>query len=389
MASQRVKVVIVGHDRGGYGEELVRGVAGYVRAHADWDLCYQYVDRIDVEALRHWGVEGAIAHVLSYDVADQLKTLGCPVINIGSHCQVDRMPRVAVDDRATGEMAGEHLLQRGYESFAYVGHRDRWYSDLRFEGYAASLRQREAWARRIDVPYSCGMRIGWLALREADEVIEFFRSLPRPCGLFSPLDSIARSLAMMARELGLQVPDDLAVLGAGDTEAICTITEPHLSSVRLPIEQVGYRAAKELRRIFDGQGPTSETVLIPPVGVTGRASTDTVAVQDPHVGHVLRVLRKRFHEPITIEEVADEVPISRRRLEVHFKRIVGRTMRQELERFRLNEARRLLAEAELSFEEIARRCGFSSAFHFSSAFRRVEGQTPRDYRRQWRQADMG
>jgi LacI family transcriptional regulator len=82
-----------------------------------------------------------------------------------------------------------------------------------------------------------------------------------------------------------------------------------------------------------------------------------------------------------VAEVLRAVPAGRRRLEVAFRRALGRTIMQELRRIRVERARYMLTSTSLTMTEIALRCGFSSLTKFDAAFRREMGMTPSRFRR--------
>jgi LacI family transcriptional regulator len=73
--------------------------------------------------------------------------------------------------------------------------------------------------------------------------------------------------------------------------------------------------------------------------------------------------------------------MSRRGLELGFKRCLGRTIHDEITRVRIDAARNLLAMTDLPIAEIALRCGFEWGSTLSSVFRRVTGTTPRTFRK--------
>jgi transcriptional regulator GlxA family with amidase domain len=110
------------------------------------------------------------------------------------------------------------------------------------------------------------------------------------------------------------------------------------------------------------------------------ASTDTIAIPDRDSTRFLRHLRDRYLEPISLEQSALALGVSLRRVQGHFRRHVGRTPIQELNRLRVEHARRLLRDSDLKLEAVAQDCGFANRFHFIRAFRRTTGVIPREYR---------
>ncbi|MEZ6047477.1 MAG: helix-turn-helix transcriptional regulator [Planctomycetaceae bacterium] len=87
---------------------------------------------------------------------------------------------------------------------------------------------------------------------------------------------------------------------------------------------------------------------------------------------------------MTVADVLKEVPISRSSLERRMRELLGRSPNAEINRVRLNQARLLLTETDLSLAEIARRSGFQYQQYFSELFHKTYDQTPSQFRNEQR-----
>jgi LacI family transcriptional regulator len=112
-----------------------------------------------------------------------------------------------------------------------------------------------------------------------------------------------------------------------------------------------------------------------------RQSSDTVAIDDPAIAEAVRFIRRHSREPISVKQLLQAVPISRRYLEQRFLRILGRTPKAEIMRLKMELAKEFLEETELSIPAVAERSGFACAATFIRAFARTRGETPMRYRR--------
>jgi LacI family transcriptional regulator len=186
----------------------------------------------------------------------------------------------------------------------------------------------------------------------------------------------------MCTQLGLHVPDEVALLGVDNDELECLLTSPPLSSIAIPGERIGYEAAKMLDRAIAGRKSGFGRLLLPPIRVVARQSTDTLAVREPVVLNALRHIHDHALEGIGVAEVVRAVTVGRRELERKFRRVLGRTVLQELCRTRIQQAQKLLASTDLPMPAVARLSGFSSAHRLAIVFRRVCGTPPTSYRRQ-------
>ena len=178
---------------------------------------------------------------------------------------------------------------------------------------------------------------------------------------------------------GRRVPGDVAVLGIDNDEMLCELTTPPLSSVEHDTRGLGRRAAALLDDLMRGGRP-SGTVLVPPVGVTARRSTETLAVADAEIATAVEFLRANFADLVRVEDVVRASGLSLSSLKTRFKAVVGRPVHAELQRLRLAEARRLLATTDLPVKKVASLAGFADISHFTTAFRKHAGVPPAKYR---------
>ncbi|MBC9251410.1 AraC family transcriptional regulator [Pseudomonas alcaligenes] len=106
----------------------------------------------------------------------------------------------------------------------------------------------------------------------------------------------------------------------------------------------------------------------------------------PKLTQAVLLMEANIEEPLTTDEIAQHVCVSRRQLERIFKQYLNRVPSQYYLELRLNKARQLLMQTSKSIIQIGLSCGFSSGPHFSSAYRNFFGATPREDRNQRRSA---
>ncbi|MBX7059974.1 MAG: cupin domain-containing protein [Leptospirales bacterium] len=101
------------------------------------------------------------------------------------------------------------------------------------------------------------------------------------------------------------------------------------------------------------------------------------AMKDEKVGAALDLLHRRSAEPWRLDSLARSVGLSRASLATRFRDTLGATPIEYLTRLRLESGRTLMADRSISLERVAQHVGYSSAFAFSKAYKRVYGRTPR------------
>jgi LacI family transcriptional regulator len=217
-------------------------------------------------------------------------------------------------------------------------------------------------------------------VKHEQTVRDWLDGLTRPVGIFAFNDECALELEDHVRVSGRRIPEDVAILGADNAETLCEMAHPPLSSVDLGFEEMGRHAAEILDRWLAGKVPPREPVLLPPLYVVTRQSTDLVAVSDTAVAQAVAFIKEHAREPLRVGDLLKVVPVSRRELEKRFRAHLGRTIRGEIERARFERAKVLLLGTSLPMATVAERSGFASPQHFCKVFRRAFGQTPTQFR---------
>src|SRR4029453_7371701 len=89
--------------------------------------------------------------------------------------------------------------------------------------------------------------------KRANKMGSWLASLPKPVAVFAANDLWGSELVQAARERGLRVPDDVALLGVDNEELLCELAHPPLSSIRLSGAQIGAAAVALLEDLLRGR----------------------------------------------------------------------------------------------------------------------------------------
>jgi LacI family transcriptional regulator len=232
--------------------------------------------------------------------------------------------------------------------------------------------------------YQPSARLGPRAGQEARQadLRRWIESLPKPAGLIGWATSICRHLAMNCEAGGIKVPEDVAIISLETEDLLGRVVHPPLSGVDIPVEKIGYEAARQLDRLLHGKTGIPNEIRLPPLGVTTRQSTDLVACDDPHIRQALRFIRDHAHEGIDVRAVLKAVPMARRTLERRFRELLGRSPAEEIRRVKIEKVRDLLDSTSIPIPDIAEACGFNYVEHMIPVFKKHHGFTPSGYRRQ-------
>ncbi|MBN1589056.1 MAG: DNA-binding transcriptional regulator [Pirellulales bacterium] len=368
---------------------FMRGVTDYAREHGAWTFTvspalggsFPETMAMPIRSLRDWPGDGVIGVITTKEEIKESKRLGIPVVNLAGTLRDCELPRVMVDHYAIGQLAADHLLECGLRRFVYLGLKGVWYSDQRRDGFARQIEEAGGELQIYETDRRTNPDASWQS--GLDEISHCLDGIVPPVGIMAVHDSRARLLVGECLRLGLAVPNDVAIIGVDNDDVVCEFCQPPLSSVSRSGYRVGYEAATLLDRLMAGEPPPDEDLLVPPDGVVKRASTDVIAIYDPHVATAVRYIQDHLGEAFGVEKLLRLLPISRRRLENLFRECVGRTPYDYLCYARVNRAKELLAGREkVSIAEVADRCGFPNSQRFRLVFTRITGKTPTAFRRE-------
>ncbi len=376
---ERPRVLLIGKSDTRFHRGIVHGVISYARHRSRWHLsCHTTLKSIDQENLAAHGVVSIDGHP---EVNRLAHRHGLPIVFIGGPYHDELASSVCCDEDALGEMAAEHLAELGLKHFGFVGHGPWPFVQLRLSGFAKALASRGLAPPRVHMG---SFYDGRQRPRFMRGLYLMLRSVPKPCGILAANDAIGVEVISACLQVGLRVPEEIAVLGVDDDELACELSEIPLSSVAQPLYAMGYEAARMLNERIENPSRPSQELQLPPLRVVARASSDLIAIDDPDVAAVLRLINEHYADDINVAWLMQRVPAARRTLERRFKALVGRTMLEQIHHVRLRKAKELLAESDLGVKVVAQRCGFANARWMADTFRRKLRTTPMRFRRQFR-----
>lgn len=365
------------------GRGILRGVSRFAREHGDWSIHHEPRDL--AEALPAWlkwaQPEGIIVRLHAPRLRDAIAAVGVPAVDVLGEYPCEGIPLVHVDNVATAETGAEHLLARGFHRFGAVGIRGVNWSQSRTAAFREAVARAGHTCDLLEIEARRSSRRAWNS--EHKQLSQWISGLPKPCGVMAAGDALGSRVLHACRATGVMLPDQIAVIGASNDKTLCEMANPPLSSVMSNHLRIGYEAAALLERTMRGEPPPSEPILIEPVGVATRQSTDVLAIDDADTVAAIRFIRQHACEGLKIEDVVNATALSRSTLKRRFRGLLGRSIHDEIARIRIVRAQELLAQTSLSITQIASRVGFSHPEYFSVVFKSLTGKTPRRYRQEY------
>jgi LacI family transcriptional regulator len=333
-------------------------------------------------------------------VAEWLARGGVPVVNISADVLDPRIPTVCTDPNSIARLASEHLLACGCRRFLHAGFSRSIGSQRRAEAFRKALRVRGFELEEYDFVAK---------LEENDAKGAFGNSSPpnpaalsqdaralapvlmaspascpdrtTPLGVLALGDPFARAVRRICDDLGLQVPGQVAIVGMNDLP-MAFAQKPTLTSIRYPGEEVGRRAMQLLLSLIDGGRRPLKPIGVRATQLIVRESTVGTSKEPDDMAHALEVIRRRACTGLSVRELWKMLGVSPRWLELEFRKNLGRSPLQEINRLRMANARKLLEATELPIGQIATMTGFAWPAGLTNFFRKHSSLSASEYR-QW------
>ena len=381
-----IKILLLTDFSSGYGRSLLEGVVRYAREAGPWvfyrmPLYYRELhgDEGVVRWAEEWGADAIIAQLTDVDL-NVLNRLDIPIIvqNYKERCH--GLSNLTGDYYGTGVMAAEFFIRKGYKAFAYYGFTDTVWMRERGEGFRDAVSEKGYPVYTFDD----GRQLSdgqWNF--DAERVSRWLLDLPKPIALFACDDYYALQITEVCKMYNIDIPGDIAVLGVDNDNLLCNISDPALSSIELDVENGGYEVGKLLHQFIEKKITAPADVIIKPVRIVSRGSTERFAVSDKYIGQVLAYIDENYCNPLSVDDLIRIIPYSRRVLEKKFKSETGMSVYQYIQQQRIEKFAALLITTDLPLTEAAAGAGFPDYKNVSRIFVKMKELTPLQYRKRF------
>lgn len=370
---------------------ILNAIARFDRYHEKWAA---YVDDMavaqrDPEWLFRGEWDGVICKHSAPELFGQCLQRGIPCVDLSDDDVVTPgIPKISPDNVAVGHMGAEHFIERGYQHYAFCGFDSESWSVARRRGFGESLKLAGHKYACYESAYPKQSDPNW-DQEEACRIGKWVSALPRPLCVMACNDLRALQVIQACRNSGLQVPEEVAVLGANNETIRCELSHPQLSSVPLNADYYGRMAARLLSDLIAGRKPEQTRLLVDPLEVVTRRSTDVLAIDNKLMADSLHFIHERACTGLTVEEVIQEVHVSRSLLERQFRKYLGRSPQMEIRSVQLQKIKQLLSETDYTLAHIAELTGFEHPEYMCVVFKRMTQMTPKQYRMKFSRNEAG
>lgn len=366
------------HDR-----KLLRGMMRFSKEHGPWifyrpSLALRFGEKPEEWAMkwaREWKAD-AIVGRWDEDKLDLLKDINIPVVLQNNRIRSKVFSNLTGDYYSTGQMAAQYFRKKRFSEYAFFGIKNIVWSEERCKGYMT------------EVLANGGNFYQYMENESKDEMNEiknWLKHLPKPLALFCCDDAHALLITEICKVEGISIPGEVSVLGVDDDELLCDISDPTISSIRMDVENGGYLTCQLLNERIHKRDTRTFNVSIKPLSISERGSTRMHNIDDKYVAKLVDYIQEHYFEDLSVDYLLSLVPLSRRSIEMRFKKSMGGiTIYQYLLSVRVERLAYLLLTTDRDFADVVYEVGFHDIANVSRTFRRYKGCSPQEYRRRLR-----
>lgn len=369
-----------------FAYRFLRGILNYSQGTEHWVVCKMppsYMRQLGIEGVvawaKEWRADVVIAQFEPGDDVSLFRKNGIVALAQDYISKFDSIPNITGDYVLTGTMAAEYFLSKGYTNFGFFGYNGVCWSDERCDSFRARVKE----ALPDDAPFYMydGQNIDNMWYYDQSELTAWLKSLPKPIAIMACDDNQGNILLQACELCGINVPFDVAILGVDNDEILCNMSNPSMSTINVDIERGGAATAAMAERMVKDPSYLGEDIVLQPLSVVERLSSSLFATNDKEVLMALRYIHANIDSKISVSDILNCVPISRRLLENRFKKMTGMTIYNYISAKRIGRFAQLLLSSNDSISDIAARLDECDTKSISRRFKELKGCTPSEYRR--------
>ena len=374
-----IKVILLIDCASEFDRKLLRGIMKYSKENGPW-LFYRIpsdfrwgADKEEwiLDWAREWKADAIIGR-WDEDKVNLLSRLNIPIVLQNNMSRSNIYSNLTGDYENTGRMAARFFKKKLFTNFAFFGIRNIIWSEERCAGFQDEVHKLKGrfFSYKIE-PFGAFDR---------KAIISWLDKLPKPAALFCCDDAHALVITETCKMSNIRIPEEISLLGVDNDDLLCGISDPPISSIALDVENGGYQTCKLLHRMLAGGRNFPFNVVINPVGIIQRQSTSIYNISDPHVEKIIVFIDDHYSEEISMEALIKSVPLSRRNLEMRFKKETGTSLYQYLLINRIEHFAHLLITTNRPVIELACEVGFKDCSNIARIFKKYKGCSPLEFR---------
>jgi AraC-like DNA-binding protein len=362
-------------------KRVLNGIEAYARKRRTWRLRLQNYYAMTPLPELGGKTHGMIAGVPTRAHLDSIRERKVPAVllNCPPSCP-EWASNIEFDFDKLGELAVSHYHKQGFATLGWFGslHPERSEHWRYLEGVKHHAEQAGLELIQFE---TLPPELRWHdIIAQRDQWVDWVRGLPSGTAVICADDEFAARLYGAGYLAGRQIGKDFYVLGLGNEEFFCEAQTPPMSSIQMDYFQMGWEASVALDELIETGGKEQIRRRIHYASVITRQSSRPFSHAHTRVDAAMKLIWEKVGEGITVETLARHVNLERRQLHRLFMEETGRSPSDEIQRARLETAKRLLCERSDPLAEIATACGYFDQAHMARSVKKATGNTPSEFR---------
>jgi len=389
-----VRLIFLSDFTEAYAHHLLQGILTYAKQKDQeaWVVCRMppsyketYGIKGVVEWAKKWDANAIIGRFNHDDDIDLFRRNGIIAIAQDFKRRFNNIPNITSNYHDTGKLAARFFIEKGYEHFAFYGYKDTVWSDERCEGFYEGVKE-AGYGKNFHTYTNQQLETLWYY--DTTPLLNWLNQLPRQTAVFCCDDNQGNKITEICKSNRIQIPEHLAVLGVDNDTTLCELSDPPLSSVHLDIEAGGYETAELIMNLMTQKDFQPQDVIIKTTSIINRASTNSFATNDMYINEALEFIHSNLDKALNVTDLVKKLPLSRRLLEMRFKKVTGRSVYNYIIYNRIEEFARKIHETDKPINEIATEMEFYNYSNLVQQFKQIKGCTPTEFRKRNKAYDL-
>ena len=389
-----VRLIFLSDFTEAYAHHLLQGILTYAKQKDQeaWVVCRMppsyketYGIKGVVEWAKKWDANAIIGRFNHDDDIDLFRRNGIIAIAQDFKRRFNNIPNITSNYHDTGRLAAQFFIEKGYKHFAFYGYKDTVWSDERCEGFYEGIR--EAGYGKNFYTYT-NQQLETLWYYDTTPLLNWLNQLPQQTAVFCCDDNQGNKITEICKSNSIKIPEHLAVLGVDNDTTLCELSDPPLSSIHLDIEAGGYETAELIMNLMKQKDFQPQDVIIKAISIINRSSTNSFATNDIYINEALEFIHSNLDKALNVTDLVKKLPLSRRLLEMRFKKVTGRSVYNYIIYNRIEEFARIIHETDKPINEIATEMEFYNYSNLVQQFKQIKGCTPTEFRKRNKAYDL-
>lgn len=384
-----IKILVLIDSSTEFSRRFLKGLINYANENGPW-IFYRlpsyyknlYGEYGILERIKEWKINAVITQ-WEYERVDFLEQLNIPVFMQSYKDKNSRFSKISGDYEKVGKLAAQFFAKRRFTNFAFYGNKGFYWSVARGEGYRREVERLKGNYYYFESEILNNMQWG----KEHVELDNWLQALPKPVAVLACDDNFALQVTEMCNINNINIPDELSLLGVDNDELICNLSHPSISSIITDDENGGYQTGRMLQKVIMSNNHLPFNINIDPIRIELRQSTEKYNISEVYVKEIIDYININITKNISINELTEIFPLSRRNLEKKFKETTGTSVYQFILDKKVEYISNELLTTNKDLLEIAINLGFNDVRNAYRIFKKTTGYTPMSFRKKYSQRD--